>query len=294
MAPKNTYLMESFDEFMKTQLILRQHHDRFISEIIHSSFLLAIDKELKTVALSLDNRKYAFIFTDADEFEKAFPADDMMAIDYDLDVLIGILNKEKFDALILNVSSHNFYLTREFLNNLKDVPNTSIIDHSGAYSSEELKFLKNSANNKKVEEFIRCPGEFSRLVEIISSNVLFGLVISDKDMDILECDGVIETWCLVGNFDLYSHEKYAALFTSEDKLKNIETSKFKYLSLVDFATIVHHSIKNEFKGIVINPGEENYLIPVEMLIENWSLIYQTCFDYDLVTAKNTLFMLDDN
>ena len=91
------------------------------------------------------------------------------------------------------------------------------------------------------------------MVRILSSNPLFGLVISDRDMDILEEDGMIETRGLLDKYDFYHHNRYVALFTSERGLRNVETPKFRYLSLVDFALIAHHSIKNELEGIVKIP-----------------------------------------
>ena len=288
---RNRYLLENLDSFIEMQIALKQKYDQLISEIIHSSFIVAHDLDFKPVEMSLDGKRYAFIFTDEEEFIKAFPADDIVAMDFEFNVLKGFINYDKFDGLILNVSTHNFYLTGKFINGLKDIPSSSI-NHSDAYSSEELKMMKNLANNKELEQFIKCSGNFSDLIELISSNVLFALAISDKDMGILEFDGVIETWGLDDRFGYYCHSQYVALFTSESKMKDIETSKFKYLSLVDFATIVHYTIKNEFNGIIINPDNENYMIPIELLLNNWALINQTCFDYNLVTAKNTLFVID--
>ncbi len=289
---RNKYLIENLDGFLEMQIALKQKYNRLISEMIHSSFIVAHDLDLKPVEMSLDGKRYVFIFTDEEEFIKAFPADDVVAMDFEFNVLKGFINYDKFDGLILNVSSHNFYLTGKFLNDLEDVPCSSI-DHSGAYSSEELKLMKNLANNEILEQFIKGSGNFSELIELISSNVLFALAVSDKDMDILEFDGVIETWGLDDRFEYYSHDQYVALFTTESKMNDIETSKFKYISLVDFATIVHYTIKNEFEGIIINPDDENYIIPIELLLKNWALINQTCFDYNLVTAKNTLFVIDD-
>lgn len=288
---RNKYVLENLDGFLEMQIALKQKYDRLISEIIHSSFIVAHDLDLNPVEMSLDGKRYAFIFTDEEKFIKAFPTDDIVAMDFELAVLKGFINYDKFDGLILNVSTHNFYLTGEFLNNLKDLPSTSI-NHSDAYSSEELKMMKNLANNEKLEQFIKGSGNLSEMIEMISSNVLFALAVSDKDMGILEFDGVIETWGLDDRFEYYSHDQYVALFTGESKMKDIETSKFKYLSLVDFATIVHYTIKNEFEGIIINPDDEGYRIPIETLIRNWALINKTCFDYNLVTAKNTLFVID--
>ena len=290
---RNRYVLENLDGFLEMQIALKQKYDRLISEMIHSSFIVAHDMDYKPVEMLLDGKRYAFIFTDEEEFIKAFPSEGILPMDFEFNVFKGFINYDKFDGLILNVSTHNFYLTGEFINGLKDIPNSSI-NHSDAYSSEELKMMKNLANNEKLEQFIKGSGNFSELIELISSNVLFALAVSDKDMGILEFDGVIETWGLDDRFEYYTHDQYVALFTNENKLRDIETAKFKYSALVDFATIVHYTIKNEFKGIVINPDDENYVISIETLIRNWTLINRTCFDFNLVTAKNTIFVIDGN
>ena len=89
-------------------------------------------------------------------------------------------------------------------------------------------------------------------------------------------------------------EEYLALFTSEEKMCNVKTSKFRYTSLVNFASAVHTSINRELRGIVINPGDDNYIIPVEVLIENWSLIYRTCNDDRVASANYCVFLSDSN
>ena len=106
----------------------------------------------------------------------------------------------------------------------------------------------------------------------MSSTVLFALVESDNDMGILESNGIIETYGLIDKYDYHTHKGHVALFTREDKVKSVETSKFKYLSIVNFASLVHYVIKQELGGIVINPDEDSYDLPIEVLIRNWSLI----------------------
>jgi len=122
---------------------------------------------------------------------------------------------------------------------------------------------------------------------------LFALIESDNDMDILESNGIIETIGLEDKYAYHTHNNHVPLFTREDKIRSVETSKFKYLSLVNFATLVHYTIKNEFSGIVVNPEDEAYEVPVDVLIENWSLINCTCWDERLVSAKYTIFMMGD-
>ena len=65
---------------------------RFIlGGVIHSSFLIAHDESHLPASLTLDNRRYTFIFTDEDEFRKAFSADDISSRKFELKTLRDIL-----------------------------------------------------------------------------------------------------------------------------------------------------------------------------------------------------------
>ena len=61
---RNKYLLENLESFLEMQIALKKKYDRLISEIIHSSFIVAHDLDLKPVEMSLDGKRYAFIFTD--------------------------------------------------------------------------------------------------------------------------------------------------------------------------------------------------------------------------------------
>ncbi len=288
---ENNYLTKSLDDFLDLSTTLKQYRNRFISELIHSSFLVANDKSHRIMTMSLDGKRYAFIFTDEDEFRKAFPNENVSSTSLEFATLKSVLNGFKLDGFILNVSGQNLYLEKEFINDLRYVPSDTI-DSSEAYSQEELQSLKGSIDNGDLEEFLKSPEGFPELIRTMSSNPLFGLVISDSDMDILEEGGMIETMGLFDKYDFYNHNGHVALFTSERGLGNVETPKFRYLSLVDFALVAHHSIRHELKGIVINPNVENYIIPTEMLIENWSLISRLCHNERLVSGRHYLFVID--
>ena len=59
---------------------------------------------------------------------------------------------------------------------------------------------------------------------------------------------------------------YATIFTSKDKVKAIETSKNKYLQLINLATLVNFVLSEDMEGIVINPETDNVLIPRSVLL----------------------------
>lgn len=292
MKIKNNYLTKNLDNFLDMLVPFQKSYNQVISEIIHSSFLIAHDEEHQPVIMDIDNKKYAFIFTDHDEFRQTFPSKDVSAMKFELNILKSILKGFKLEAFILNVSSHNIYLTRKFLNNLNNLPSFRI-DFEESYSPEDLLMLKESTDNGDLEEFLQNPGDIRQLIDMISSTALFGLVVSDKDMDILERDGVIHAFTVPDRYELYVHDRYYALFTSEEKIAKVKTSKFEYFSFVNFASIVHDCIKQEFKGIIINPGSDDYIIPTEKLLKAWNLINETCNDSKLGLADDIIFMLEE-
>ena len=286
----NRYLTEGLNDFLDLTDMLREAQDRFVSELIHSSFYLALDEKMNPLRLSINNNDYAFIFTSPEEFDKAYPREDVPSMDIGLSSLMDIIHIYKLDGLILNVSTQNFYLTKKFLKGLNDLP-SNITLSSEAYSTEELKRLRKSIDNRYVEDFIRKSNNYMEFFEMMSSAVLFAVVESESDMGILEHDGIVDTFGLDNKPDYYTHSQNVALFTSEDKAKGIKTSKFRYLCLVNFAALVHYAIKNEFEGITINPNEENYVVPIDVLIRNWALINRTCWDERMVSAGHNLFQI---
>lgn len=288
----NAYMTKSLDNFLNISVEFKKSYNQFISELIHSSLLIAHDEEHKPIVFTIDGKDYGLVFTSPEEYEKTFPSGDESYLDFDLSAMKEIIKGFKLDGCILNISNQNFYLTKKILNNLDILPRDCICSDD-SYSCDELKELKNSIDNEILEEFMKNPGTCRELFEIISSTVLFGLMESDKDMSILEYDGMIDTMFANDKYDWHIHNRHVALFTSENRLKGIKTSKFKYLALANFASIAHVAINRELEGIVINPGDEEYIIPVDTLIRNWSLIYRTCWDERLISAKYSLFSIED-
>jgi len=81
-----------------------------------------------------------------------------------------------------------------------------------------------------LEDFIKTQGDYKEFFNLMPSTVLFALIESDNDMDILESNGIIETIGLEDKYAYHTHNNHVALFTREENAKRIETSKFKYLT----------------------------------------------------------------
>jgi hypothetical protein len=53
---------------------------------------------------------------------------------------------------------------------------------------------------------------------------------------------------------------YAALFTSESEIKDVNVRGYKYSQLVNLATLVNFVLCEDMEGIILNPGSDNVLI----------------------------------
>ena len=286
----NFYLKMNMDNFIKVSEILKKHYARFSQELAHAAFLIAHDEKHLPRAMFLNGKKYAFIFTDSKEYEKAFGEDEQY-MKFDIPTLKDIARDFKLEGLILNVSSQNMYLTRRMLDALDDIP--SKWDSSESYFSEELKLMKENADNEMLETFIRNDGNADEIFEVIAESVLFALQVSEKDMSVLDKGGILNTFGIDRKYELYDDDGYVPVFTRSDGAASVETSKFKYLSIVNFPSVVHYAIQKEFKGIIINPQSDRYVIPVETLLVKWGLIYETCNDAKLASSNHVLFSIGD-
>lgn len=289
MTIKNNYLIKNLDDALNTSALLKKHYGRFLQELVHSTFLIAYE-ESDPIILDVDGRSYAFIFTDEDEFRKSFPNDKFQSGELEMDTLIHIIKGRKLDGYILNASSQNFYMNRKLLNGLDDIPCECLSCES--YDNEMLKQIRDSVNNEHIEWSIEMKDDLSIILERISEITMFALVVSDRDMDILEVNGMVQTFGITEDYDFYTHNGYVALFTGEYMTQFVETSKFKYLAVANVSSLAHHAISQELKGVIINPGHGDYIISTDELLKNWNFINTWCNDERLGWARYNFFRID--
>ena len=60
---------------------------------------------------------------------------------------------------------------------------------------------------------------------------------------------------------------YVTIFSSTDKMKSVNTQKFKYSQLVNLAMLVNYVLSEDLDGIVLNPESDNVLIPRSVLLK---------------------------
>ena len=59
---------------------------------------------------------------------------------------------------------------------------------------------------------------------------------------------------------------YATIFSSEDKIREVETSEFKYSQVVNLAMLVNFVLSEDMEGIVLNPQSDDVLITRSTLL----------------------------
>ena len=60
---------------------------------------------------------------------------------------------------------------------------------------------------------------------------------------------------------------YATIFSSEEKIRKVETDKFRYSQVVNLAMLVNFVLSEDMEGIVLNPNTDNVLIPRVTLLK---------------------------
>ena len=241
---------------------------RLINEFRYSNLFIPAKRENSTLNFIIyedEDAKITPLFTDPDEFRKFFSQDDIQILQNSFELYQNILKTTDIEGYVLNPATEKYLFSKEFILSIENIPKTSFYT-GNAYTESELIEIKNSIDNTALEEFIRLnTGDYEGLFERLSSSRLVTLMLSDvqikKDIISLKKTGPIAQMYLdrVGGI-------YATIFTSKDKVKAIETSKNKYLQLINLATLVNFVLSEDMEGIVINPETDNVLIPRSVLL----------------------------
>lgn len=130
---KNYYLKQNLDNLLSLSRTLNQYHNSFMMELVNSSYLIANDENHAPILLILDNSKYSLIFTDKEEYEKAFPGE-VSYLDIEFSRLKNALNGIGLDGFILNVDTDNIVIPREHLRNFMKGFASPILDDYSMYA----------------------------------------------------------------------------------------------------------------------------------------------------------------
>ena len=72
------YLTENLGTLIRLTDRMWEVHGMFVSELINFSFFLAIDMDMNPFGLSINGDDYVFIFTILEEFDRAYPSEDIL------------------------------------------------------------------------------------------------------------------------------------------------------------------------------------------------------------------------
>ena len=273
---------------------------RFGYELIHSCLIIAGDVRddyINIPTADLENEKYGLLFTDMDEFRKAFPDYEVESHPNDFEAYFDMMKKSNLSGFIINIKTECFILPAEAFEDETSLP-LKRYPTDDSYSSSELKEIRNHINNGPLEEFIRDPKNIARYEELfskMSESTLMILRLAKEDLRDKAHDGMISMERDEPIGFLHSDNtggKYATLFTSEEKMEDIQTPLNKYFQIVNFSQMAHFVLGDDMDGIVINPGSDNIVLTREILFEYSDIVDNTCDDPKLNSAIFHMFPME--
>jgi hypothetical protein len=243
---------------------------RLIHEFRYSNLYIPAKRDdftLNFIIYEDDNGlKLTPLFTDPDEFKKFFKdEEDIELMQNSFELYQNVLMTSDIEGYILNPATEKYVFTKEFILDIKNTPKTNYYS-TNTYSIDELKALKDS-KNEKLEKFIanrQNVGDYEALFEQLSKSNLLTLMVSDVDLAPKAKDGVISMMDSGPLAQMYTDNVggvYATIFSSEDKMKAVNTDKFTYSQVINLSMLVNFVLSEDMEGIVLNPESDNVLIP---------------------------------
>lgn len=159
------HLKRQIDILEKTEGI-----DDLLAELQFSTLLLPVNVENNTLSFPLvqiDDEIYAPVFTDIYEYNKIDLEEDFTLIPNQFDFYMNLLD-EKIDGILIDVEGERFPLTKQFK---KVIGNGNIFDYDPqVFTLKEIKQIKDSVNNEKLEEFLKDESnwwDYEKIMELL-------------------------------------------------------------------------------------------------------------------------------
>lgn len=247
---------------------------KLINEFRYSNLLIPAKSEngtLNFIIYEEDDSKFTPLFTDPDEFHKFFRDEDIIFLENSFELYQNVLKTSDIEGYILNPASEKYLFSKEFILSIKNIPKTNFYS-ANPYSKEELLEIKNNINNNDLEDFIKNrgnTGDYEGLFEKLSNSTILTLMTADVTLDHMAEDGIISLQDYGPIAQMHTDRiggVYATIFSSEDKLRQVTTNKFKYSQIINLATLVNFVLTEDMDGIVLNPESDNVLIPRSKLL----------------------------
>ncbi|MBR3139984.1 MAG: SseB family protein [Methanobrevibacter sp.] len=269
---------------------------KLVNEFRYSNLYIAARKEndtLNFITYEYNDLKLTALFTDHDEFRKFHHEEDIQLLQNSFELYQNILKTTDFDGYILNPASERYLFTKEFILTITNIPKTNFYT-TDAYSAGELLDIYRNVDNRYLEEYISNPknvGDYEMLFERLANSTILTLMVSDMEFD----NDIIDLREIGPVAGMYTDKVggiYVTIFSSTDRIRHVNTSKFKYAQLVNLAMLVNYVLVEDLDGIVLNPESDNVLIPRSVLLR-YSLGFERyANDARLCEALYYMFALD--
>lgn len=247
---------------------------RLINEFRYSNLYIPAQRDdfsLNFIIYEDGDRKLTPLFTDAEEFRKFFKdTDDIELMQNSFELYRNVLMTSDLDGYILNPATEKYVFDKDFVLDIKNIPKTNFYT-TDTYSKEQIKELKDS-KNPDLEAFIENRsniGDYEPLFELMSRSTLLTLMISDIDLSSKAENGIVSLMDCGPVAQMYTDNVggvYATIFSSEEKLKEVSTDRFRYSQVINLAMLVNFVLTEDMDGIVLNPQTDNVLIPRATLL----------------------------
>ncbi|WP_407376136.1 SseB family protein [Methanobrevibacter sp.] len=275
--------------------------DMLFEELKHSCLITPSTKDgdyVNATTAKSNLGSFAVGFTDMYEFRKAFPDFSVEAHEFPFEFYAKLVRQRNLEGLIINIEGDMFIMPSDAMAEMGELPQT-LFPTENTYSSDELKGLKESVDNSELEEFIKDSENFTKydgLFDKISKSTLFTLMVSRDDLSDHIKEGIIENKPDNPLGFLYTKNvggEYATVYTSEDKIKEIDTELNKFSQIVNFSQMVNFILNDDMAGIIINPNGENIVLTRYVLMEYYPFIEKTCYDERLNSSLFYMFEMEE-
>ena len=154
------YLKKHIREYVnKGDDISDETFKKIFEEIKHSRLIVAGNlsgDDISIATVKTPKGRVGLLFTDMDEYRKVFPDFEVEAHVHLFSVYKEFIEISEMAGYFINVAGEPFVLPREIIEMFEEIP---VPDHCDdvAYTSKELKQLKDFIDNCELEEFIKNP-----------------------------------------------------------------------------------------------------------------------------------------
>ena len=248
---------------------------KLINEFKYSNLYIPAKKENGTLNFIIyedDDAKITPLFTDMDEFRKFYSDEDIQVLQNSFELYQNIIKTTDIEGYILNPASEKYLFTDEFILGITNLPKTSFFS-SNPYTDIELRQMVDEADNSDLEEFIsnrKNIGDYEGLFEKLSRSTALALMLSPNDLSGYAKNGIIsmqETGPLAQLYVDRIGGEYATIFSSKERMECVSSQYYKYVQVVNVATMVNFVLSEDMGGIIINPESDNVLIPRSELLK---------------------------